>query len=185
MIYQLNLQVTQVLTGAALLITHLLAFSAVPKLAESLPKFPRSRTLGILLLTIAGGWTFWLMNTMDLGEFSSKRSLLVMLVPIAYVLTIFFVEEFLAVRALGMVALLAACLLLDAAFLHDHLARIPLVALAYGWIVAGLFLVGKPYLLRDAISWLTAVPKRLSAACAGGVLYGILLIVLAVVFLKS
>lgn len=184
MIYQLNLQVTQVLTGAALLVTHLLAISAVPALAKSLPHFPRSRVLGIVLLTIAAGWSFWLMKTMDLGEFTSKRSILVAMVPIAYVLTIFFVEEFLAVRALGMVALLAACLLLDAAYLHDHWARLPLVVLAYGWIVGALFLVGKPYLLRDAIGWLAAVPKRLTAACAGGIFYGILLIVLAVTFLK-
>ena len=50
-------------------------------------------------------WTFWLVSNMDLGEFSQYRTWLQIGVPIAFVLTMIFVDEFLAVRALGMLAL--------------------------------------------------------------------------------
>ena len=45
---------------------------------------------------------------MDLGEFSLYRTWLQFAVPIAFILTLVFVDEFLAVRALGMLALLAS-----------------------------------------------------------------------------
>ena len=53
---------------------------------------------------------------MDLGEFSQFRTWLQIGVPIASVLTMSFIDEFLAVRALGMMALLSAEPVLSAAF---------------------------------------------------------------------
>src|SRR6188768_3805968 len=49
-----------------------------------------------------------LVASMDLGEFSTWRRMLKIGTPIAAVLLWMFVEEFLAVRALGMLVLLAA-----------------------------------------------------------------------------
>ena len=184
MLYHPNLQVVQIAVGAALLLLHIWAFAAGNSLVAPLKKFPRSKSWGFILLTIAAGWSLWLMVTMDLGEFTSKRPILIGIVPAAYILTLFFVEEFLAVRALGMVALLVACVVLDAAFLNNDLLRLPLVTLAYVWIVAGLFMVGKPYLLRDAIGWLTEKSGRLKLASVAGIAYGIALIGIALVRFK-
>jgi len=179
MLYHPDLFLTQLVVGIVLLLGHSLALISGPKLVAPLKRFPRSRAWGFILLTIAAAWSLWLMLTMDLGEFTSKRPLLIGLVPVAYVLTLFFVEEFLAVRALGMVLLLVSCVTLDAAFLSDDPLRLPLVTLTYGWIVAALFMVGKPYLLRDAIGWLTAKLGRLKLASLTGLLCGIVLIGIA------
>ena len=184
MLYHPNLQFVQVVVGVGLFICHILAFFSLGKLPGALKKFPRSGKWGAVLLTLAAAWSLWLMFTMDLGEFTPKRPILIGLVPVAYLLTLFFVEEFLAVRALGMVTLLVACVVLDAAFLSDNPARLPLVALAYAWIVSALFMVGKPYLLRDLISWTTEKTGRLKLACVAGIIYGAGLVALAVTSLK-
>ena len=180
MLYHPNLQVVQMAVGVALLLLHIWALISGNALVAPLRKFPRSKGWGFILLTIAAGWSLWLMITMDLGEFTSKRPILIGIVPVAYILTLFFVEEFLAVRALGMVTLLVACIVLDAAFLNDDPLRLPLVVLAYVWIVAALFMVGKPYLLRDGIGWVTEKMGRLKLAAVAGIAYGILLIGIAV-----
>src|SRR6266480_3049969 len=77
----------------------------------------------------------------------------IVVLPIGYALVLRFVDEFLAVRALGILCLLAAEPLLEAAFFRYETSRLFLTALAYLLIVAGLFWVTMPYLLRDQINW--------------------------------
>ncbi len=181
MLYHPSLFLTQFVVGILLLVSHAWALTSGESLVTPLKNFPRSKGWGFLLLTIAAAWSLWLMITMDLGEFTSKRPILIAIVPAAYLLTLFFVEEFLAVRALGMVTLLVSCIALDAAYLNTDLLRLPLVLLAYAWIVAALYMVGKPYLLRDAIHWFTEKPIRLRLASVSGICFGILLIGIALV----
>jgi hypothetical protein len=56
--------------------------------------------------------------------------------------------------------------------MRPELWRLSLVVLAYGWVIAGLFLVGMPFLLRDRIAWSTAAASRWRAICIAGVVYG-------------
>src|SRR5205085_1120041 len=79
-----------------------------PSLASVAQKFPRSHVAGVFLLTICLVWTFWLLATIQMGEFSSFRRPLLIALPIGYGLILRFVGEFLAVRALGILCLLAA-----------------------------------------------------------------------------
>ena len=95
-----------------------------------------------------------------------------------------YVEEFLAVRAVGMLALLAAEPLLEAAFMRHEATRLLLVPLAYVWIINGLFWVGMPWLMRDQIAWLTAKASRYRACAWLGLLYSGALVVCAALFWK-
>jgi len=152
MIYHLSLYTAGVIAGAFLVAVGLLGIMK-PDFAEIMKRFPRSRVVGIVLLTICLVWTFWLVATIQMGEFSSFRRPLLIALPIGYVLTLFFVDEFLAVRALGILCLLAAEPLLDAAFLRYETSRLLVTVFAYLLIVAGLFWVAIPYVLRDQINW--------------------------------
>src|SRR5207247_3458500 len=124
-----------------------------PHFASLVQRFPRSRVAGVILLTVCLLWTFWLLATIQMGEFSSFRRPLLIALPIGYVLVLRFVDEFLAVRALGILCLLAAEPLLDAAFLRYETSRLLVTVFAYLLVVAGLFWVTMPYLLRDQINW--------------------------------
>ena len=144
---------------------------AKPKAVQGfLKRFPRNPLAGQILLGIGLGW-FWLLIAptglgklsslaMDLGEFNNAKGLLQILVPVSLVLVCISVRDFLAVRALGLVGLMAAAPLLGAAFLKDPQSRLLVPIFAYAMLTASLFFVGMPYLFRDAVTWVTADQKR-------------------------
>jgi hypothetical protein len=179
-VYDLSLHTVGLILGFLLLAGHLLALVRPEQTKGWLVRLPRSKPLGIGLLAVDSLWSVWLVSNMDLGEFSQYRTWLQIGVPIAFILTLTFVEEFLAVRALGMLALLAAEPVLSAAFLRPESARLLLVVLAYVWLTLGLFWVGMPYLLRDQINWITSTGNRFRALTLAGLVYGLLVLVCAV-----
>jgi multisubunit Na+/H+ antiporter MnhG subunit len=153
MIYHLSLHTVGMIAGAFLTLVGLIGL-VKPDFANVVRRFPRSRIAGIVLLTICLAWTFWLLATIQMGEFSGFRRPLLIALPIGYVLVLRFVDEFLAVRALGILCLLAAEPLLGAAFLRYETSRLVVTVFAYLLIVAGLFWVAIPYVLRDQINWI-------------------------------
>jgi hypothetical protein len=179
-VYDLSLHTVGLIVGLLLLAIHGIALVLPEQTKGWLVKLPRSKPLGIGLLGVATIWTLWLVSNMDLGEFSQYRTWLQFGVPIAFVLMIAFVDEFLAVRALGILALLAAEPMLSAAFLRPETARLLLVILAYLWLTLGLFWVGMPYILRDQITWITKTAGRFQALTVAGVVYGLVVLFYAV-----
>jgi hypothetical protein len=152
MIYHLSLHTAGIIAGAFLVVVGVLGLMK-PDFAQVVRRFPRSRIAGAVLLSICLAWTFWLVATIQMGEFSSFRRPLLVALPAGYVLALFFVDEFLAVRALGILCLLVAEPLLDAAFLRYETSRLLVTVFAYLLIIAGLFWVAIPYVLRDQINW--------------------------------
>ena len=152
MIYHLSLHTAGVIAGAFLVLVGALGLLN-PGFSQVVRQFPRSRIAGVISLTICLAWTMWLLATIQMGEFSGFRRPLLIGLPVGYVLALFFVDEFLAVRALGILCLLAAEPLLDAAFLRYETSRLFVTVFAYLLIIAGLFWVAIPYILRDQINW--------------------------------
>ena len=184
MIYSIDLKTVGIAVGIFLLAIHLVALGRSEACRRWLKEFPRSRAAGTVLIVAAGIWSLVLIRTMDLGEFSKLRNVMSIAVVAGTFLAWRYVEEFLAVRALGMLALLAAEPVLEAAFLRPDPTRLLVVFLAYGWIILGLFWVGLPWTLRDQIGWLTARVPRFQAAAWGGVVYGVLVLACALLFWK-
>jgi len=179
MIYHLSLQTVGVIAGAFLIAISLPGLLK-PDLATVAQRFPRSRLAGVILLIVALVWSFWLLATMEMGEFSAFRRPLLIALPIGYVLVLRFVDEFLAVRALGILCLLAAEPLLDAAFLRYETSRLLVTVLAYLLIVAGLFWVTIPYLLRDEINWSARSAVRWRLLHGIALCYGVVILALAI-----
>lgn len=179
MIYPFSLQAVGLTVGLLLVAAHALALAAPAPVQTFLRTLPRSRFWGTALLAISALWAFWLVRTMDLGEFAHLRTLMTVAIPVGAVLTWHFVDEFLAVRALGILCLLAAEPPLEAAFLRPEISRLLLVTLAYAWIVAGLFLVGMPYVLRDLIAWITSRQAIWRGFALVGLLWGAALLTCA------
>jgi hypothetical protein len=122
----------------------------------------------------------WLLATMEMGEFSSFRRPLLIILPIGFFLVLRFVDEFLAVRALGILFLLGAEPLLDAAFFRTETSRLLVTVFAYLLIVVGLFWVTMPYLLRDQINWSARTPGRWRLTHGLALLYGAAILACAV-----
>jgi hypothetical protein len=162
---------------------------------EFLKKFPRNQFFGQVLLGIGLMW-FWLLIApegmgklsalaMDLGEFNAAKGLLRLLVPASLILVTISVRDFLAVRALGLVGLMAAAPLLGAAFLKDPQSRLLVPIFAYAMLTGSLFCVGMPYLFRDAVTWVTAEQKRWTILSGAGFVYGIAVLACAFAFWRA
>ena len=182
MIYHLSLQTAGFAAGLLLIFSHAFALLRPEQAAAWAKAFPRSLGAATVLLAIAAVWSFLLVQSIDLGEFSPLRNTMLLAIIAGSVLSWIYVPEFLAVRALGMLLLLAAEPLLESAVLRNEPTRLLLVVLAYAWVIAGLFSVGMPYLLRDAVQWLTVGRNRLKSGALAGAAYGLALVVCAVVF---
>jgi len=185
MIYHLTLFTTGLAAGLLLILGHAMALARPSDSMSWAKTFPRSRAAATALLAVAAVWSFLLVRSIDLGEFSPLRNVMLLGIVAGSILAWIYVPEFLAVRALGMLLLLAAEPLLESAVLREEPTRLLLVLLAYAWVIAGLFFVGMPYVLRDAITWLTRIPVRWKAAALGGVAYGVVLTASAVLFWRT
>lgn len=172
MIYHLSLQTAGIISGAILLLIGLLGIVAPQPTRSFASRLPRSKAAGIAILTIDLIWSFWLLATMEMGEFSTFRRPLLIALPIGFFLVLRFVDEFLAVRALGILFLFAAEPLLEAAFFRYETSRLLVTVLAYVLILLGLFWVTMPYLLRDQINWSVHTSARWRVTHAIAVVYG-------------
>jgi hypothetical protein len=180
--HDLTLRVCGLALGVLLVAVHLLAIARAKPSIDWMKRLPRNRTAGIVLLTIDLAWTWILVASMDMGEFWTLRKFVLVLLPVTYGLMLVYVNELLAARAAGILLLLAACPLLDAAFLELPMSRLLLPAMAYAWIILGMFWVGMPYLMRDHIAWASASESRWKKLAAGGAAYGVLIFLCALVF---
>ena len=178
----LSLKTMGLTLGVLLLAFHLLALLRAEQMMKMAKAFSRSRGWGVVLMVIAGAWGVFLMAHMDMGEFFNWRERLEITLPATVVLMTVYVPEFLAVRALGSLLLLAASPVLHAAFLQPQMSRLLLPVLAYMWIIAGMYFVGMPYLLRDWITWCSDKPVRWRMAALGGAAYGAVMLVAAVLW---
>jgi hypothetical protein len=160
-----------------------------------LRKFPRNHQLGQILLAVGLLW-FWLLVappgkgvlhalSMDLGEFNGLKKYLRYVVPLSIIAVGIAVKEFLSVRALGLLGLMVAAPLLEAAFLKDPSSRLLVPLFAYALVIASLYWVGMPYLFRDAVGWVTASPGRWRAMSLAGLAYGIAVLACAFLFWKG
>jgi len=179
MIYHFSLQLAGLVTGLILCLLGTLGFVMDGSARNFMAAFPRSRIAGIVILAVDLAWSLWLVSTMEMGEFSAFRRPFLIILPVGFFLTLRFVDEFLAVRALGILALLVAEPMLDAAFFRYEPSRLVLTVFAYVLVVLGLIWVMVPYKLRDQINWFSKTTARWRGANVFGVVYGLSLIALA------
>ncbi len=170
---------TGIALGTALVAVHGWALLNTEKAQSFLKTFPRTYGWGAVLLTLSFFWAEFLLSNMDLGEFYHMRQNFMIAVAAGYLGMLIYVREFLAVRSLGCLMLLVASPVLYAAFLQPQTSRLLLPILAYAWIIAGMYFIGMPFLMRDSVGWLTARPGRWKAAVFGGIAYGVVLLITA------
>ena len=180
MIYKFSLQLMGVVAGIFLVLLGLVGLLRPKSVRDFAQSFPRSRLAGILLLTLAFAWSLWLLATMEMGEFSGFRKPLLIALPIGYLLVMRFVEEFLSVRALGILCLLAAEPLIDAAFFRYESSRLLVTVLAYLLVIVGLIWVTMPYLLRDQVNWSMRSDGRWRLLNGLALGYGALILIFAI-----
>jgi hypothetical protein len=178
----LPLKLMGILIGLWLIASHAFALAKPDLVKPWLKAFPRNEKIGTVLVIIAFAWTFVIWSCMDLGEFFKIEKPVQLILVAGCVGVIVYVKEFLAVRSLGFLMILAAAPILDSAFLKEPQSRLLIVALAYAIALKGMFWVGMPYLMRDQINWILAKDNRYKIGAIAGAVYGVVVLVCAVVW---
>ena len=180
MTYFVSLRLTAIILGVLYLAGHLPVGLAPAASAAWSKRLVRSYPLGVVLMLAATLWFVVLTGVMDLGEISNLRVQLMAVWAVAGVLMAIFVPGLLVLRGLGCLLLMAAALLLDAAFLAQTPWRYVVTLLAYGWVILGIILVYSPHIGRSWLDWAAASESRMRALAWPGVALGLLLIVLGI-----
>lgn len=170
------------LTGIFLLTSGVLLLWNQKLIAPILLAFPRSQRGAIVTMGLGSAWFLWHILNLSEADFGAYRGPLFIGFAAVAVLSFVHVRDFIAVRGLAILILLAAQVLLTAAFLQEPISRLFLVSFVYLAIAAALYLGASPFRLRDFFQWLFATPRRsraLGGAFAG---YGLLLMLVAILY---
>jgi hypothetical protein len=178
----LPLKLMGILVGLWLVASHVIAFLKPGIVKPWLKAFPRNEKIGTVLVIIGFAWAYLIWSCMDLGEFFKIERPVQMVIIAVCVGVIVYVKEFLAVRSLGFLMILAAAPMLESAFLKEPQSRLLLVVFAYAIAVKGMFWVGMPYLMRDQINWVLANENRYKMGAIAGAAYGLVMAVCAVLW---
>ena len=134
-----------------------------PQVGQVARALPRSRGAAWVFFGLGAAWFLWRLSQLgesDLIFFKTPQPVMLgfaVLVVLAFVYT----PDFLAVRGLCVLMLLAAEPLLYAAYMeYSHPQRLLMVTAVYLGLTAAIYLAGAPYRLRDLFEWLFKTPAR-------------------------
>jgi hypothetical protein len=150
-------------------------------------KFPRSTGLGVALTLGATAWFLYYLSRESIADFAAYKGVLYFLFGAVGVGTCIFVRDLLAVRGLALVLMLFGKLMVDTGRIHlDETSWVLLIQTwAYLLVVTGMWLTISPWRLRDWIHWTTADPQRMKTACAAGVAFGLVILILGVTVFRN
>jgi hypothetical protein len=147
------------LVGIALFVLGVVLIADTSALRAALKAFPRSRTASYVLFGGAAAWFLARVTVLSEADFGQYRNALFIGFALVALLSFFYVAEFLAVRGLAALILLAAGPLLYAGYGSYGVALVYKVAV-YLALTAALWLGAQPWRMRDAIAWLHRMPGR-------------------------
>jgi hypothetical protein len=176
----MSLLLATLLTGLILVALGLPLLLQSAGYAAMLRAFPRSGAAANVIFPVAAGWFLWNVAHLGAADLIIPKAYMFAAFALIAVLSMIYMREFLAVRGLAALILVAAMPLLDSAFMQYELTqRLFMVTAVYAAIAAAIWLGAQPWRLRDWIAWMLAQPGR--ARGVGGALtgYGVLLAIVA------
>ncbi len=134
-----------------------------PVVGSTARALPRSKRAAGLFFGLGAVWFVWRLsklNESDLIFSTTPQPVMIGFVVLAG-LSFLYAPDFLAVRGLCVLMLLAAEPLLYAAYMeYSHPQRLLMVTAVYLGLSLALYLAAAPYRLRDFFDWLFRLPAR-------------------------
>src|SRR5581483_5178862 len=110
---EMKLSTLSLLLGLGLGLPQIYGITNPRQFAASVRKFPRNVPIGIALMLLGTGWFLWNLSQESISDFAQYRNLLFGGFAAVGIGSCLFIHDFLAVRALGVVFLLLAKLMVD------------------------------------------------------------------------
>jgi hypothetical protein len=145
-----------------------------------LKRFPRSQRSAYVFFGAGAAWFLYAVWHLSPADFGDYRGYLFAAFAVIAVLSFKCVPDFLAVRGLAALILMAAMPLLDAAYMeYDKPQRLLMVTFVYAAVTLAIWLGAQPWRLRDFIGWLLARTERTRLFGGALAVYGLVLTVVA------
>lgn len=156
----MSLFAANLLVGLLLAASGALLLSGRPGVAVALRAFPRSPVATALCFGPAALWFLYVVWNMPMADFGEYRTFFTVGFAIVAVLSFRYAPDFLAVRGLAGLILLAAWPLLMAGYMDYRPQVYPLKVVVYIGIALAIWLGASPYRMRDGIAWMQAGAGR-------------------------
>ena len=176
----MRLSFLTILLGAGMGLPQIYGLTQPAQFAAAARKFPRNLAAGVGLMLLGTAWFVWNVNNEPIADFSAFKPYMMAGFAAVGVGACIFVRDFLAVRALAVIFLLLAKVMVDTG--RPHLGESSLVlvnqTLAYFFIVAGIWFTIAPWKLRDWLEWFTQNDTVVRISCAMRLAFDLFLILL-------
>jgi hypothetical protein len=176
----MSLQVATLVPGIILLLLGLPLVFNHSGYAAMLKAFPRSAAASYLFFGAGAAWFLYAIWHLSPADFGDYRHWLFAGFGLVALLSFKCVPDFLAVRGLAALVLMAATPLLTAAYMeYDKPQRLFMVTVVYLALACAIWLGAQPWRMRDFLGWMLARPGRgraIGGVCAA---YGVLLAIVA------
>lgn len=186
---KLSLSLMTILLGVALSVPQFFGLARPKQFADTARKFPRNYPIGVGLMLLATAWFVWNVNIEPIADFAKFKPHMMAGFAAVGILSCFLVRDFLAARGLAVVLLLLAKLMLDTGRPHlptvlfqaqagESSWTLLIQALAYVFVVLGIWFTVAPWRLRDLIEWGTATESRTRGLSAVRLAFAVFIVLL-------
>ena len=175
----MNLKAAAILLGTVIALCGVSFILSPERVPAWLKRAPRNVVLAWLLTAIDLGGAAVILgrSTLLVRDAWATRTVLIVL-PVAFLCLVLFLDELLAARSFGGLLALAGAPYLDIARWHPSPWRLVIPVLTYVWIIAGMTLMLSPFRFRQTIEVLCRTARR--SRTAGVTLLGLGVFVISV-----
>ena len=181
----LKLSTLSVVLGLIVALPSVFGLFKPKAFAEAARQFPRSTPVGYVLTLLSTAWFLYYLRQESVADFASLKNVFYFLFSAVGIGTCMFVRDFLPVRGLAVVFLLAAKLMVDTARWEDTDWRLVISTWAYALAIAGMWFTISPWRLRDILNWSVATESRTRLTSGARVAFGLFVIMLGLTVFKA
>jgi hypothetical protein len=175
---EIKLSTLAVILGLIVALPQVYGLLKPAEFAANVRKFPRSLPWGVALMLLGTAWFLYYFSLESVSDFNAYKPMLMCFFGAVGVASCFFVQDYLAVRGLAVVLMLAAKLMVDNARWADTDWRLVIISWAYLLVAAGIWFTIWPWHMRDLLNWGTANEKRVRVGSGLRLAFGLLVTVL-------
>ena len=182
---EMKLSTLSVILGLIVALPHAYGLVRPKAFAEAARKFPRYTPAGWVLMLLGTAWFLYYVSQENVSDFANMKKIFYLLFGAVGIGSCIVVQDFLPVRGLAVLFLLAAKLMTDTARWEETEWRLVISTLAYLWAFAGMWFTISPWRARDLLHWSVATESRTRITSAARVAVGVLLIVLGLTVYRA
>jgi len=183
--FDVKLSTLSVVLGSVVALPSLLGLLKPKAFAEAVRKFPRQTTVGYVLMLFCTVWFLYYVSQETVSDFATIKKIFYILFGAVGIGACLFVQDYLPVRGLAVLLLLAAKLMVDTARWADTEWRLVIATWAYVMAVAGMWFTISPWRLRDILNWSVATESRTRLTSGLRVAFGLFVVVLGLTVFKT